>query len=88
MIWTKGTHQRANFQTFDSSREISTSLYFDRLFLWKHHIPLLKALSNLLDLGLAKSRILYFWQVLESIHNFMTELHVLQYLFVRESIKQ
>ena len=33
MIWTKGTHQSAKFQTFDCSKEISPNLYFDRL-LW------------------------------------------------------
>ena len=33
MIWRKGTHQSAKFQTSDCSREISTNLYFDRLLL-------------------------------------------------------
>ena len=42
----------------------------------------------LLDLCLAGSRILYFWQVLESIHKFIIELHVLQCLFVRGSNKK
>ena len=36
----------------------------------------------LLDLCLANSRILYFWQVLATIHKFIIELHVLQCLFV------
>ena len=35
MIWTKGAHQGAKFQTFDCSREISPNLDFDRLFLLK-----------------------------------------------------
>ena len=35
MIWTKGTHQSAKFQTIDCSREISPNLYFDRLLLLK-----------------------------------------------------
>ena len=35
MIWTKGTHQSAKFQTFDCSRQISPNLYFDRLLLLK-----------------------------------------------------
>ena len=35
MIWTKGSHQTAKFQTFDCSRNISPSLYFDRLLLLK-----------------------------------------------------
>ena len=33
MVWTKGTHQNAKFQTFDCSREISPHLYFDGLLL-------------------------------------------------------
>ena len=36
---------------------------------------LLKALP--LDLCLANSRVIYFWQVLESIHKFVIEIHVL-----------
>ena len=35
MIWTKGAHQSAKFQTFDCSRKISPNLYFDRLLLLK-----------------------------------------------------
>ena len=31
MIWTKGAHQTAKFQTFDCSRKVSPHLYFDRL---------------------------------------------------------
>ena len=31
MIWTKGAHQSAKFQTFDCSRKISPNLYFDGL---------------------------------------------------------
>ena len=42
----------------------------------------------LLDLHLADGRILYFWQVLEYIHKFIIELHVLQCLFVRGSNKK
>ena len=49
--------------------------------MWQHHI----LLSNL---GVAGSRILYFWQVLEAIHKFIIELHVLQCLFVRGSNKK
>ena len=33
MIFTKGTHHSAKFQTFDCSGEISPNLYFDRLLL-------------------------------------------------------
>ena len=35
MIWAKGTHQSAEFQTFDCSREISPNLYFDSFLLLK-----------------------------------------------------
>ena len=41
----------------------------------------------LLDLCLDDSRILYFWYVLESMHKFIIEPHVLQSLFVRGSNK-
>ena len=34
-IWTKVTHQSAKFETLDSSYEISSNLYFDRLLLLK-----------------------------------------------------
>ena len=44
--------------------------------------------KSLLDLCLADSRILYFWQVLKSIHKFIVELHVLQCLFVKGSDKK
>ena len=33
MIFTKGAHNSAKFQTFDCSGEISPNLYFDRLLL-------------------------------------------------------
>ena len=42
----------------------------------------------MLGLGLADSKILYFWYVLESIHKFIIELHVLQCLLVRGSNKK
>ena len=35
MIFTKGAHQSAKFQTFDCSGEILPNLYFDRLLLLK-----------------------------------------------------
>ena len=35
IIWTKGAHQSAKFQTFDCSREISPNLYFHRLLFLK-----------------------------------------------------
>ena len=50
--------------------------------------PLESSKKSLLNLGPADSRILYFWQVLESIHKFIIELNVLQCLFVRGSNKK
>ena len=35
MIWIKGAHESAKFQTFDCSRKISPNLYFDKLLLLK-----------------------------------------------------
>ena len=49
---------------------------------------LLKGLSNLLDFYLFNSSILYFWQVLKSVHKFIIELNVLQCLFGRGYNKQ
>ena len=40
-----------------------------------------------MDFCLADSRILYFWQVLKSIHKLIIELDVMQCLFVRRSNK-
>ena len=42
MIWTNVVHQSAKFETFDSSREISPNLYFDRLLLLKVNKTLAK----------------------------------------------
>ena len=52
MIWTKGTHQSAKFQTFDCSREISTNLYFDRLLLLK--VYKISAKNNIEEVCLMK----------------------------------
>ena len=41
----------------------------------------------LLNFYIANSTILYFWEVLESIHKLIIKLHVLQCLFVRGSNK-
>ena len=47
MIWTKGAHQSATFQTFDYSREISPHLYLDRLLLLKVYKFHLKSTEEL-----------------------------------------
>ena len=44
--------------------------------------------KSLLDFCLADSIIFYFWYVLESIHKFITKVHVLQSLFVRRCNKK
>ena len=49
---------------------------------------LFESSKSLLHLCLANSRILYFWQVLESIHKILIELYVPQCLFVRGSNKK
>ena len=59
--------------------------------MWRHHSPKtlpFEGSKSLLDLCLDASRIVYFWYVLESIHRFIIELHVLQCLFIRESNKK
>ena len=57
--------------------------------MWHHHISQnIFFWKLLLDLHLANSRILYFWQFLESIQQFIIEIHALQCLFVRGSNKQ
>ena len=59
----------------------SDSIIFPpKIFFWK--------LWVLLDLYLNGSWILYFWYVLNSVHKFITELHVPQWLFVRWSHKK
>ena len=58
--------------------------------MWQYHIPQtfsFESFKFLLDLCFVNSRILYFWEVLESIHKFIIELHVLQCLFVKGLIK-
>ena len=47
MIWTKGTHQSAKFETFDCACKISPNLYFDRLFLLKVNKFQLKNIEDL-----------------------------------------
>ena len=48
----------------------SDSIIFPKIFCFEIS-------KQLLDLCLADSRILYFWQVLESTHKFIIELHAL-----------
>ena len=48
MIFTKGAHQSAKFQTFDCSGEISPNLYFDRLLLLKvYKVSVKKSMEEL-----------------------------------------
>ena len=58
-----------------------TASYYPKTFAFE-------ASKLLPDICLASSRILYFWYVLKSIHNFILDLHALQLLFVRGSNKK
>ena len=57
----------------------------------QHHFPKTFSFESsieLLDFYIAQSRILYFWQFLESIPKFIIQFHALQCLFLRGSNKQ
>ena len=59
--------------------------------MWQHHIPQkfsFESFKSLLGFFLADGRILYFCEVLESIHKFIIEIHVLQCLFIKGSNKK
>ena len=55
MIFTKGAHHSANFQTFDSSGEISPNLFFDRLLLLKVYKVSAKKIMEEICLMIPKS---------------------------------
>ena len=55
MIWTKGTHQSAKFQTSDCPCEISPKLYFDRHPLLKVYKISAKKVLRILCLMTLKS---------------------------------
>ena len=59
MIFTKGAHQSAKFQTFDCSGEISPNMYFDRLLLVKVY--------KISDKKVQKSYILWYWRVVNNL---------------------
>ena len=70
------------YEEFSNKSSRCNSIIFpENIFFWR-------LLVIVLDLCLADSRIFYFWYVLESIHKCITELHVLQCLFVRGSNKK
>ena len=70
-------HIRKNFQVKYGQRD---SIISPKTFSFESS-------EKLLDLCLA-DRILYFWLVMEFIHKFIIEIHVLQCLFVRGSNKK
>ena len=70
-----------SWRTFRVMHGQCDSIIFPKTFSFERF----KLLSNLC---LADSRLLYFWQVLESIHKFIIEIHFLQCLFVRGSNKK
>ena len=51
MIWTKGAHQSAKFQTFDCSSESSPNLYFHRLLLLKVYKISAKKVQRIMSHG-------------------------------------
>ena len=55
MIFTKGAHHSAKFQTFDCPSEISPNLYFDRLLLAKVYKVSAKKSMEELSLRILKS---------------------------------
>ena len=55
MIFTKGAHHSAKFQTFDCSGEISPNLCFDRLLLLKVYKVLAKKSMEEICLMIPKS---------------------------------
>ena len=59
MIWTKGAHRSAKFQTFDCSRKISPSLYFDRL--------LLLQVYKISAKNVQRSYVLWPWRVMQNL---------------------
>ena len=59
MIWTKGAHQSAKFQTFDCSRKIPPNLYFDRLFLLKVYKTSARKLR--------RSYVSWHWRVIQNL---------------------
>ena len=59
MIWTKGAHQSAKFQTFDCSRKISPNLYFDRLLLLKVYKISAKKVQ--------RSYVSWYWRVMQNL---------------------
>ena len=60
MIWTKGAHQSAKFQTFDCSRKISLNLYFDIRFLM---LKVYKILAKKVQ----RSYVLWPWRLMQNL---------------------
>ena len=71
-------HIMNNFQVKHGQCDISI---FPKIFSFESS-------KYLLDLCFADRRTIYFWQVLESVHKFIIEIHILQCLFVRRSNKE
>ena len=59
MIFTKGSHQSAKFQTFDCSGEISLNLYFDRLLLFE--------VCKISAKKVQKSYVSWYWRVMQNL---------------------
>ena len=59
MIFTKGAHHSAKFQTFDCSGEISPNLYFDRLLLLKAY--------KISAEKVQRSYVSWYWRVVQNL---------------------
>ena len=68
MIFTKGAHQNANFQTFDCSGEILANLYFDKLLLLKVY--------KISGKKLQKSYVRWYWGVEQNLKKEFEEFFV------------
>ena len=87
MIWTKGAHQSARFQTSDCSHKISPNLYFDRLLLLKVYKSFAKKvqrsyvslpwtmMQNLKKNWSVVSKMIRIWWVLTGVLNTLKNLH-------------
>ena len=80
MIFTKGAHQSAKFQTFNCSGEISPNLYFYRLLLLKVYKISAKTYRSgimILKSGkkLKKNRFFWIWWILIWALKWLKKLH-------------
>ena len=87
MIWTKGAHQSARFQTFDCSHKIAPNLYLDRLLLlkvYKNCVSLPWTLKqNLKKNWSVVSKMTRIWGILTQALESLKNLHFHWFLFCK-----